>query len=106
LRFKAGAAGGYDCEYSGYFHSGLTVGPLRNGVPCRSTVANDPLEGIQVRLVKRAAAPHFAVPPDGKSSNDPAAVSERDDTEANAASPRTGPPSRPRSAQRHLARGS
>jgi hypothetical protein len=47
---------GYDCEYSGYFQSGVTVGPLRNGAPCRSTVANDPLEGIQVRLTKRSFA--------------------------------------------------
>jgi GT2 family glycosyltransferase len=55
LRFKATPAGvGHDCEYSGYFQSGLTVGPLRNGAPCRSTVADDPLEGIHVRLVKRA----------------------------------------------------
>jgi hypothetical protein len=46
----------YDCEYSGYFQSGTIVGPLRNGAPCRSTVANDPLEGIQIRFVKRANA--------------------------------------------------
>jgi len=46
----------YDCEYSGYFQSGTIVGPLRNGAPCRSTVANDPLEGVQIRLVKRANA--------------------------------------------------
>jgi len=46
----------YDCEYSGYFQSGVTVGPLRNGAPCRSTVANDPLEGIQIRLTNRASA--------------------------------------------------
>jgi hypothetical protein len=44
----------YDCEYSGYFQSGATVGPQRNGAPCRSSVANDALEGIQVRIVKRA----------------------------------------------------
>jgi len=50
------ATAGYDCEYSGYFQSGVTVGPLRNGAPCRSTVANDPLEGIQVRLTKRISA--------------------------------------------------
>jgi hypothetical protein len=57
LRFKPNpGAAAYDCEYSGYFQSGATVGPLRNGAPCRSTVANDPLEGIQIRLVKRAAA--------------------------------------------------
>jgi GT2 family glycosyltransferase len=50
------AAAYYDCEYSGYFQSGLTVGPLKNGAPCRSTVANDPLEGIQVRIVRRQLA--------------------------------------------------
>ena len=56
VRLKPGpAATAYDCEYSGYFQSGVTVGPLRNGAPCRSTVANDPLEGLQVRLVKRSA---------------------------------------------------
>lgn len=49
------AAAAYDCEYSGYFASGLVVGPVRNGVPCRSSVASDPLEGIQARLVKRSA---------------------------------------------------
>jgi hypothetical protein len=54
VRLKPGSAGAdYDCEYSGYFQSGVTVGPLRNGAPCRSTVANDPLEGLQVRLVRR-----------------------------------------------------
>jgi hypothetical protein len=56
IRLKPGlATDAYDCEYSGYFASGLTVGPLRNGVPCRSSVASDPLEGIQVRVVKRSA---------------------------------------------------
>jgi hypothetical protein len=55
LRLKPSAAtSAYDCEYSGYYRSGVTVGPLRNGAPCRSTVANDPLEGIQIRIVKRA----------------------------------------------------
>jgi hypothetical protein len=55
VRLKATpATAEYDCEYSGYFQSGVTVGPLRNGAPCRSTVANDPLEGIQIRLLKRA----------------------------------------------------
>lgn len=55
VRLKGSEApAGYDCEYSGYFQSGVTVGPLRNGAPCRSTVANDPLEGIQVRLLRRS----------------------------------------------------
>src|SRR5579862_569830 len=54
LRLRSGPeAAGYDCEYSGYFQSGTLVGPLRNGAPCRSTVANDPLEGIQIRLIRR-----------------------------------------------------
>jgi hypothetical protein len=57
VRLKPGSkAGAYDCEYSGYFQSGAVVGPLRNGAPCRSTVAGDPLEGIQVRVSRRAAA--------------------------------------------------
>jgi len=56
VRLKSGPQGAaYDCEYSGYFKSGTTVGPLRNGAPCRSTVANDPLEGIQVHIRKRQA---------------------------------------------------
>lgn len=48
-------AAAYDCEYSGYFQSGALVGTLKNGAPCRSTVANDPLEGIQIRIIERAA---------------------------------------------------
>jgi hypothetical protein len=57
LRLKPNAATApYDCEYSGYFQSGLVVGPLRNGAPCRSTVANDPLEGLKVCLVARSTA--------------------------------------------------
>jgi hypothetical protein len=55
----------YDCEYSGYFKSGVTVGPLKNGNPCRSTVASDPLEGIQVFIRKRVAA---AQPPAAQAS--------------------------------------
>jgi GT2 family glycosyltransferase/glycosyltransferase involved in cell wall biosynthesis len=57
VRLKAGpGTARYDCEYSGYFKSGLTVGPLRNGAPCRSTVANDPLEGLQIRILRRVTA--------------------------------------------------
>ncbi|HEX3952545.1 MAG TPA: hypothetical protein VHW90_03160 [Stellaceae bacterium] len=47
----------FDCEYSGYFQSGRTVGPVRNGVPCRSPVANDPLEGLQLRVTPRRRPP-------------------------------------------------
>jgi GT2 family glycosyltransferase len=46
----------HECNYSGYFKSGVTIGPLHNGAPCRSTVANDPLEGIQVIIRKRPAS--------------------------------------------------
>ncbi len=57
LRLKPNAATApYDVEYHGYFQSGLIVGPLRNGAPCRSTVANDPLEGLKVCLVARSDA--------------------------------------------------
>ncbi len=49
-------ASAYDCEYSGYFQSGTVSGPVRNGAPCRSTVASDSLEGLQVRIVRRATA--------------------------------------------------
>ncbi len=49
------AAAAYDVEYSGHFQSGAVIGPVRNGVPCRSSVASDPLEGIQLRIVKRSA---------------------------------------------------
>ena len=55
IRFKQDLSQAtHDCEYSGYFQSGVVVGPLRNGAPCRSTVANDPLEGIQARILRRA----------------------------------------------------
>ena len=55
LKPKPGGAT-YDCEYTGVFQSGTSVGPLRNGVPCRSTVADDPLEGLQIRIVERTRA--------------------------------------------------
>jgi hypothetical protein len=49
-----------DCEYSGYFGSGAIVGPLRNGTPCRSARDNDPLEGLQLRIVERDDEPASA----------------------------------------------
>ena len=57
IRLKPGpTAAAYECEYSGYYRSGVTVGPLRNGAPCRSMVANDPLEGVRINIVKRSKA--------------------------------------------------
>jgi hypothetical protein len=56
VRQKAGVAGArFDCEYSGYFQSGAVSGPARNGAPCLSTAANDPLEGLRLRIVDRSA---------------------------------------------------
>ena len=56
VRMKAGPrATTHHVEYTGYFASGAVVGPLKNGVPCRSTVASDPLEGLLVRIVPRGA---------------------------------------------------
>ena len=43
----------FDCEYSGYFQSGARSAPARNGAPCRSAAANDPHEGIQLKIVER-----------------------------------------------------
>jgi hypothetical protein len=55
VRQKAGVAGArFDCEYSGYFQSGAVSGPARNGAPCLSTADNDPLEGLQLRIVDRS----------------------------------------------------
>ena len=56
VRQKAGVAGArFDCEYSGYFQSGTISGPARNGAPCLSPAANDPLEGLQLCIVDRSA---------------------------------------------------
>ena len=63
-RLKPEAGANYDCEYAGYFQSGTTVGPLRNGAPCRSTVPNDPLEGIRLRIVPRTATASTAAAPE------------------------------------------
>ena len=57
VRQKAAVAGArFDCEYSGYFESGAVSGPARNGAPCLSPTSNDPLEGIQLRIIDRSAA--------------------------------------------------
>lgn len=57
VRLKPGPEGSaFDCEYSGYYRSGATAGPFRNGAPCRSALANDPLEGMQIRITRRPKA--------------------------------------------------
>jgi GT2 family glycosyltransferase len=99
VRLKPSAAtADYDCEYSGYFQSGATVGPLRNGAPCRSTVANDPLEGIQIRLLKRA----FATP-ETQPEADAGAVEDGSDADA-ASKGRRQPARQPQGPARRPAR--
>ena len=61
VRQKTAPSGAlFDCEYTGYFRSGATAGPARNGAPCRSATDNDPLEGLQLRITPRPARPASA----------------------------------------------
>jgi len=63
IRQKADPGGArFDCEYAGYFQSGATAGPCRNGAPCRSPHDNDPLEGMQLRITPRPQRPAAAPP--------------------------------------------
>jgi GT2 family glycosyltransferase/tetratricopeptide (TPR) repeat protein len=71
IRLKSTEGGvPYDCEYSGYFQSGTVAGPFRNGAPCRSTLPNDPLEGIQIRIVARSAEASTGVARSHAAGND------------------------------------
>jgi hypothetical protein len=45
----------FSVAYQGAFFSGGVVGPIENGEPCTSTIVDDPLEAINLRLVERAA---------------------------------------------------
>jgi hypothetical protein len=45
----------FDCEYRGCFGSGVIAGPARNGAPCLSPTADDPMEGLEIRLTARPA---------------------------------------------------
>jgi GT2 family glycosyltransferase len=75
MRLKPGpVTSAYECEYFGYYRSGVTVGPLGNGSPCRSMVANDPLEGIQIRIVKRSETETISAKPAGKTETRRAGV--------------------------------
>jgi glycosyltransferase involved in cell wall biosynthesis len=53
VRLAPEFAAAYECEYRGAFFSGSIVGPLKDGMPCRSRVPNDPLEAIQLRVGDR-----------------------------------------------------
>jgi DNA end-binding protein Ku len=41
--------------YEGYFSEGGVVGPKRDGEVCQSSIADDPLEAVLVRILERAA---------------------------------------------------
>lgn len=56
VRLKPEFADRYECEFSGRFHSGATVGPLHDGELCVSQHADDPLEGLQIRITEPALA--------------------------------------------------
>jgi hypothetical protein len=56
VRLKPEVADRYDCQYSGRFVSGTTVGPMKNGVLCHSNVPGDPLWGIQLQISARGEA--------------------------------------------------
>jgi hypothetical protein len=66
VRAKPGpAAEAYDVEYRGAFLSGALSEPHRNGAPCRSPMPDDPLEAIELRILRRLppeAAPSAIAP--------------------------------------------
>ncbi len=45
----------FDVVYQGAFFESGVVGPNRNGEPCVPPIADDPLEAINLRLIRRAA---------------------------------------------------
>jgi hypothetical protein len=53
VRLKQDANLLYECSYSGSFQSGAIIGPVGNGQPCRSTMPNDSLQGIRIRISRR-----------------------------------------------------
>jgi hypothetical protein len=56
VRPRPDVAEEFECIYRGRFVSGATVGPMRNGELCSSTVSGDPLEAVEVQVVKQG---HF-----------------------------------------------
>jgi len=55
IRLRPALSGRFDCSYSGRFLSGATVGPLHQGAFCRSSLAGDFLEGIDLCVTEKAA---------------------------------------------------
>jgi hypothetical protein len=47
VRLRGDASDSRSCKYIGHFRSGQKMGPLGSGQWCRSTLVDDPLEGIE-----------------------------------------------------------
>jgi hypothetical protein len=47
--------GEFEVIYYGSFFNAGVVGPMRNGQPCQSPLAGDPLEAVNVRIIQRIA---------------------------------------------------
>jgi hypothetical protein len=54
IRLAPHAAERFDVVYQGAFFEGGVVGPHRNGELCIPPITDDPLEGINVRLIRRS----------------------------------------------------
>jgi hypothetical protein len=50
----------FDVVYQGSFFASGIAQTQKNGAPCRATIADDPLEAINVRLIERATEPGVA----------------------------------------------
>jgi hypothetical protein len=60
IRLAPQIAGQFDVVYYGAFFDSGIAGPHRNGELCVPQIANDPLEAINVRLIRRADEPVIA----------------------------------------------
>jgi hypothetical protein len=61
IRLAPHLDGEFDAVYHGAFFESGVVGPSRNGELCVSPIADDPLEAINVQLIRRAAEPDITV---------------------------------------------
>jgi hypothetical protein len=55
IRLKPGLQQRFDVLYEGSFFESGTSELCRNGEPCRSSIADDPLEAINLRVIERAS---------------------------------------------------
>ena len=95
VRIKPSRSAQYDLEYSGRFLSGATVGPVRNGAPCRSPMPDDPLEAIQLRILERQAPDEELKQPSPAEPAKPPAPSRRGAAAAKSEPAAEGPAAKP-----------